>query len=122
MHNSAHAIQLCCQVINSQRRLAHADGGLAEPKHISQEAVEAYVGGIEGWQDLFTAAGFDFVAATKEEPASVAYPEHDDSGVQERAMCHLEAILGLPKSCLRALATLSKQPDAAPPLLTAVSS
>ncbi len=109
-----------CQISSSLKRIAQADG-LAEPKYTSQQAVEAKVGGIEGWQDLLSYTGFHFIGAMKEVPATIVFPEHDDSGLQRKAMRHLESLLGLPQPCLHALATLSKRPDVAAPLLTAVS-
>lgn len=80
------------------------------------------MGGVEGWQDLLSYTGFHFIGAMKEVPATIVFPEHDDSGLQRKAMRHLEALLGLPQPCLFALATLSRRPDVATPLLTAVSS
>ena len=84
--------------------------------------MEAKVGGVEGWQDLLSYTGFHFIGAMKDVPATIVFPEHDDSGLQRKAMRHLEALLGLPQPCLLALASLSKRPDVATPLLTAVSS
>lgn len=108
------------QISSSLKRIAQADG-LAEPKYTSQQAVEAKVCGVEGWQDLLSYTGFHFIGAMKEVPATIVFPEHDDSGLQRKAMRHLEALLGLPYSCLYALATLSKRQDVASPLLVAVS-
>ena len=79
------------------------------------------MGGVEGWQDLLSYTGFHFIGAMKEVPATIVF-QHDDSGLQHKAMRHLEALLGLPQPCLFALATLSRHPDVAAPLLTAVSS
>ncbi len=108
------------QIGNSLKRIAQADG-LAEPKYTTQQAVEAKVGRVQGWEDLLSFTGFHFIGSMKDVPATIVFPEHDDSGLQRRALRHLEALLGLPQACLLALATLSKQPQVAAPLLNAVS-
>lgn len=101
------------------KRIAQADG-LAEPKYTSQQAVESKVGGIEGWRDLLSYTGFHFIGAIKEVPATIVFPEHDDSGLQRKALRHLEALLGLPQACLHSLATLSRRSDVAAPLFSTV--
>lgn len=78
------------------------------------------MGGVQGWQDLLSYTGFHFIAAMKEVPATIVFPEHDDSGLQRKALRHLEALLGLPQACLHGLATLSKRHDVAAPLLSTV--
>lgn len=65
------------------------------------------MGGVEGWQDLLTHTGFHFISSIKEVPAIIVFPEHDDSGLQRKALHHFDALLGLPQPCLLALATLS---------------
>ena len=79
------------------------------------------MGGVQGWQDLLSYTGFHFIGAMKDVPATIVFPEHDDSGLQRRALRHLEALLSLPQACLVALCSLSKRHDVAAPLLSAVS-
>ena len=102
------------------KRIAQADG-LAEPKYTSRQAVEVKVGRVQGWEDLLSCTGFHFIGPMKDVPATIVFPEHDDSGLQRRAMRHLEALLGLPRGCLQALIALSKQAEVAAPILNAVS-
>lgn len=111
---------LILQIASSLKRIAQADG-LAEPKYTSQQAVEGKVGSVEGWRDLLSYTGFHFIGAMKDVPATIVFPEHDDSGLQRKALRHLEALLGLPQGCIQALATLSKHSDVAAPLLSTVS-
>ena len=108
------------QIASSLKRIAQADG-LAEPKYTPQQAVEAKIGSVQGWQDFLSYTGFHFIGAMKDVPSTIVFPEHDDSGLQRKALRHLEALLGLPQACLLALCTLSKRQDVASPLLSAVS-
>ena len=108
------------QVAGSLRRIAQIDG-LAEPKYTLHKTVEGKMVGIQAWDDLLSYIGFHFIGQMKDVPATIVFPEHDDSGLQRRALRYLEALLGLPHSCLRPLAILSKHPQVATPLFSAVS-
>ena len=111
---------VCVQVATSLRRIAQVDG-LAEPKYTLQKTIEGKMEGILGWDDLLSYTGFHFIGQMKDVPATIVFPEHDDSGLQRRALRSLEALLGLPHTCLLALAALSKHPRVAGPLFSAVS-
>ena len=97
------------------------------------------VSSVHGWEDLLSANGFHFIGQVKKDvPATIVFPEHDDSGLQRRTHKHIEALLGewvelggcrytntydagIPPNCLKALAALSKHPEAGWPLYSAVS-
>ena len=108
------------QLVNSLKRIAQCDG-LVEPKYTSRQVVESKVGTVRGWEDMLTYTGFHFIGPMKDVPATIVFPEHDDSGLQRKAQKHLEALLGLPSPCLSALASLSKHPEVVQPLVDAVS-
>ena len=108
------------QVGSSLKRIAQADN-LTEAKYTSQQTVEGKMVGIKGWEDLLSFTGFHFIGQTKDVPATIVFPEHDDSGLQRRTLRYLEALLSLPQTCLHALAVLSRQPWVAAPLFCAVS-
>ena len=92
-----------------------------EPKYITRQYVESEVGSVLGWEEFLTSTGFHFIGGVKEVSATVVYPLHDDSGLQRKAQEHLEALLGIPAPSLKALSTLSKFPEVAKGMLTAVS-
>ena len=106
--------------MNSLKRIAQCDG-LVEPKYTSRHAVESKVGTVHGWEEMLTYTGFHFIGPMKDVPATIVFPEHDDSGLQRKAQKHLEALLGIPSHCLKALAPLSKHPEVVQPLVDAVS-
>lgn len=106
--------------MNSLRRIAQCDG-LVEPKYTSRQVVESKVGTVHGWEETLTYTGFHFIGPMKDVPATIVFPEHDDSGLQRKAQKHLEALLGIPSPCLKALASLSKHPEVVQPLVDAVS-
>lgn len=67
------------------------------------------------------ATGFHFIYQIKKDvPATIVYPEHDDSGIQHKCQRQLEALLSIPH-CLRSLSSLIKHPASARPILAAVS-
>ena len=84
--------------------------------------MESKVGTVHGWEDLLTSTGFHFIGPMKDVPATIVFPEHDDSGLQRKAQKHIEALLGIPSPCLKALSSLSKHPEVVQPLVDAVSS
>ena len=92
-----------------------------EPKYTSRQVVESKVGTVRGWEDMLTCTGFHFIGPMKDVPATIVFPEHDDSGLQRKAQKHLEALLGIPLPCISALASLSKHPGVVQPLVDAVS-
>ncbi len=102
------------------KRISQSEGSV-EPKYTSRDSVVSKVGSVRGWQELLTCTGFHFIGAMKEVPATIVFPEHDDSGLQRKAQKHLEALLGIPVQSLKALSTLSRHPGVAKGLLTAVS-
>lgn len=133
VHASARVADCRCQVLTdtavfshppqisaSVKRISQCDG-VVEPKYSTRQAVERKVGVVPGWEELLTATGFHFIYQIKKDvPATIVYPEHDDSGIQRKCQKQLEALLNIPH-CLRALASLTKQPMVAKPLLTVVS-
>ncbi len=102
------------------KRIAQSEGSM-EPKYTSRQSIESKVGSVQGWQELLTCTGFHFINAMKEVPATIVFPEHDDSGLQRKAQKHLEALLGIPAQSLKALSTLCRQPAIAKGFLSAVS-
>ena len=108
------------QITASVKRISQCDG-VVEPKYSTRQAVERKVGVVPGWEELLTATGFHFIYQIKKDvPATIVYPEHDDSGIQRRCQRQLEALLNIPH-CLRSLACLSTHPASARPILAAVS-
>ena len=108
------------QLVNSMKHIFQSEGS-EEPKYTSRRGIESKVGSVQGWEELLTCIGFQFIGAMKEVPATIVFPEHDDSGLQRKAHKHLEALLGIPAQSLKALSTLSKFPNVAKGMLTAVS-
>lgn len=102
------------------KRISQCDG-VVEPKYTTRQSVERKVGVVPGWEELLTATGFHFIHQIKKDvPATVVYPEHDDSGIQHKCQHQLEALLSIPH-CLRSLSILIKHPASARPALAAVS-
>ena len=57
--------------------------------------VESKVGSVHGWEDLLVCTGFHFISQIKKDvPATIVFPEHDDSGLQRKCQKHIEALLG----------------------------
>ena len=102
------------------KRISQSDGAV-EPKYTSRQTIESKVGSVHGWEELLTYTGFHFIGPMKDVPATIVFPEHDDSGLQRKAHKQIEALLGIPAPSLKALASLSKHPSVARGLLTAVS-
>ena len=109
------------QLVNSLKHISQS-GSSMEPKYITRQDVESEVGSVQGWEEFLICTGFHFIGGVKEVLATVVYPLHDDSGLQGKAQEHLEALLGIPAQSLKALSTLSKFPEVAKGMLTAVSS
>lgn len=94
---------------------------MVEPKYTARHAVESKVGSVPGWEEFLVCTGFHFISQLKKDvPATIVYPEHDDSGLQRKVQRFIEALLGIPSQCVKALALLIKEPRVAKPLLTAV--
>lgn len=93
-----------------------------EPKYSTHQAVERKVGVVPGWEELLSATGFHFIHQIKKDvPATIVYPEHDDSGIQRKCQLQLEAMLNVPH-CLKPLSSLVKHKKSAPSILASVSS
>ena len=108
------------QISASVKRISQCDG-IMEPKYSTRQAVERKVGAVLGWEELLMATGFHFIHQIKKDvPATIVYPEHDDSGIQRRCQQQLEALLNIPH-CLRALSSLTRHPASALPTLNTVS-
>ena len=89
-----------------------------EPKYTARQNIESKIGTVHGWEELLSCIGFHFISQLKKDvPATIVFPEHDDSGLFRKCQKHLEALLGLPPPCLKALASLSKSPSIARCLL-----
>ena len=109
------------QISTSVKRVSQSEGAM-EPKYSTQQAVERKVGAVPGWEELLKATGFHFIHPIKKDvPTTIVYPEHDDSGIQRKCQQQLEALLSIPH-CLRPLASLSKHPSSASPVLASVRS
>lgn len=113
--------QLLLQLVNSMKRISLSDGAM-EPKYTSRQTIESKVGTVHGWEELLTCTGFHFIGPMKDVPATIVFPEHDDSGLQRKANKHIEALLGLPSPSLKALGPLSKHSSIAQRLHGAVRS
>ena len=82
------------QIVSSLKRIAQS-GGLVEPKYTARHSVESKVGSVHGWEELLASTGFHFISQMKKDvPATIVFPEHDDSGLQRRAQKYIEALLG----------------------------
>ena len=82
------------QIVSSLKRIAQSDG-LVEPKYTARHSVESKVGSVHGWEELLASTGFHFISQIKKDvPATIVFPEHDDSGLQRRAQKYIEALLG----------------------------
>ena len=80
--------------MSSLKHLSHKDG-VVEPKYTARQAVESKVGMVPGWEEVLSCTGFHFISQIKKDiPATIVFPDHDDSGLQKKCQRHLEALLG----------------------------
>ena len=92
-HTHTHTITPS-QIVSSLKRISQYNG-LVEPKYITRQAVESKVGSVHGWEELLVCTGFHFISQIKKDiPATIVFPEHDDSGLQRKCLKHIEALLG----------------------------
>jgi len=69
---------------------------VVEPKYTTRQAVESKVGSVHGWEELLECTGFHFISQIKKDvPATIVFPEHDDSSLQRKCQKHIEALLGM---------------------------
>lgn len=60
-----------------------------------RQTVESKVGSVHGWEEFLACTGFHFISQIKKDvPATIVFPEHDDSGLQRKAQKQIEALLG----------------------------
>lgn len=105
-------------IVSALKHLTQLQNGAVEPKYTARQSVESKIGTVHGWEELLSCTGFHFISQLKKDvPATIVFPEHDDSGLLRRCQKHLEALLGLPPPCLKTLASLSKNPSIARCLL-----
>ena len=82
------------QIVSSLKRISQCDG-LVEPKYTARQMVESKVGSVHGWEELLACTGFHFISQIKKDvPATIVFPEHDDSGLQRKAQKYIDALLG----------------------------
>ena len=85
----------CLQVVSSLKHLTQLQNGAAEPKCTARQSIESKIGTVHGWEELLSCTGFHFISQLKKEvPATIVFPEHDDSGLLRKCQKHLEALLG----------------------------
>lgn len=70
----------------SSLKIISQTDGQGKPKHTSLQTVEDRMGRTTGWQDLLSCVGFHFIGAMKDVPATIVFPEHDDSGLLAKAV------------------------------------
>ncbi|XP_003387135.1 PREDICTED: tetratricopeptide repeat protein 28 [Amphimedon queenslandica] len=103
--------------------LKHLSQGItqSEPKVANRTTIESKLGSVSGWEELLGCNGFCFINPVKKDmPATIVFPEHDDSGLQKKTHKAIEALLGIPIPCLVSLSKLCKYPLVARPLFTAI--
>lgn len=84
----------CPQIFSSLKRISQCNG-VVEPKYTTRQAVESKVGSVHGWEELLECTGFHFISQIKKDvPATIVFPEHDDSSLQRKCQKHIEALLG----------------------------
>lgn len=51
---------------------------------------------VQGWEDVLSCNGFRFIGQLKKDvPATIVFPEHDDSGLLKKTHKYLDALLGM---------------------------
>ncbi|XP_061166629.1 tetratricopeptide repeat protein 28-like [Saccostrea echinata] len=86
-----------------EKSLQRIHQGIKNSMYTTCQSIENKVGGIPGWKDLLQAVGFRFEAARNGLPPAVFFPQTDPGDRLTQASASLQALLGLPPSCLTAL-------------------
>ena len=83
------------QIFSSLKRISQYSGVVA-PRYTTRQVVESKVGSVHGWEELLVCTGFHFISQIKKGvPATIVFPEHDDSGLQSKCQEHVDALLGM---------------------------
>ncbi|XP_076108116.1 uncharacterized protein LOC143076268 isoform X2 [Mytilus galloprovincialis] len=95
-----------------EKSLMRIHQGIKNSMYTTYTSIENKVGGIAGWKDLLKAVGFRFEAGQNDLPPAVFFPQSDPGDRLTQASSNLQALLGLPPSCLSALSKFLPNYDA----------